>query len=437
MTRYVVGSVLLTTVGPLLSLVSPYSFLLWWPAVLKGQIWRVFTSFCMAGSGLQLLFDVFMLGRNMLDLETNHFYRNTADFTWALAVIGSLIAALNYPLRATVLFRPLLSAVSYLWARTNPTSSVSLFGVVTVPALLLPYVYLGFDLLQGGIPLVIHSGTGLIAAHVYWYFTAIRPGAGGRSNHQTGPLATPAFLRRLLPPSIDPSVPGGGGTGQPGADDPTNARRMLNTGWGGTAFAPRGRDFNDGRADWAGSAGTGQSIGGGGRAASSSSSWTSWLPFGRGGTSSSSQPAASSSSSSREKQRQDRLDALERRLQSQRDNSIAGRNAAAANANAAAPPSQQSAGRATGPGTTGVNARSGSGATSSSSSMRARAAVDASGSQEKGESESEPLLDASSSGGTVAEQRRHDGDDAHKGKQKQKDEDAGHQWGGSGRRLGE
>lgn len=138
MTRTVVGGCVLITLGPLLRLINPYHVLLWWPAVLKGQIWRILTCFGLAGGELQVLFDFFMLGRNMLDLEVNHFYRDTADFTWALTVIATLIIAINHPLQSTVLFRPLLSATTYLWARSNPTSSVSLFGLVSVPALLLP-----------------------------------------------------------------------------------------------------------------------------------------------------------------------------------------------------------------------------------------------------------------------------------------------------------
>lgn len=134
-----IGLILITSIGPLLQLFSAYHFLLWWPAITgKFQLWRLITCFTLGGNGIQLLFDLFMLGKNMLDLEVNHFYRNTADFSWALIVIGALIMGTNHPLKATVLFRPLLSAINYLWARSNPTASVSLFGFVTVPALLLP-----------------------------------------------------------------------------------------------------------------------------------------------------------------------------------------------------------------------------------------------------------------------------------------------------------
>lgn len=86
-----------------------------------------------------MLFDLFLLGRNVMDLETNApFYRRTSDFVWALVVIGSLLLATNYPLQSTVLFNPMLMSFNYLWARNNANATVSMFGLVSCPASLLP-----------------------------------------------------------------------------------------------------------------------------------------------------------------------------------------------------------------------------------------------------------------------------------------------------------
>ncbi|CAO1636843.1 unnamed protein product [Sympodiomycopsis kandeliae] len=428
--RTVIGSVLLITIGPLLQLVNVYHFLLWWPAILKrGQVWRLLTCFGYGGSGLPFVFDLFILGRNMLDLEVNFFYRKTADFTWALIVIGALIIGANKPLGSTVLFRPLLSALNYLWARSNPNAAVSLFGIVTCPAPLLPYAYLGFDLIQGGLPLAIQSATGLLSAHVYWYLTQILPGDQNQQGRRPGLqlLRTPTFLTRLLPPSADPSV-----TPSQQQDTSSSGRRQLNTGWGGTAFAPRGRDFNDGGSGWA-TTGTGQSIGGSSSTSSSSGSWTSWIPFFGNGNSSSSATTSSSDAARKEKERQDRLKALERRLQSQRANSIAGRNDAASSSTTTPPVVQGQAGRAA-PGATALHQQG----QTASLRMRDHTASNAAKKQQDSE-EQEPLLDTSSSGGTVAEQRRHEDDqNAHK-KSESNSSTQGqqHQWGGSGRRLGE
>ncbi|PWN18813.1 Der1-like protein [Microstroma glucosiphilum] len=200
-TRSLVGLVLLVSVGPILQLANPYTFLLWWPAILKKQqVWRLITCFFLTGGGnMQIIFDVFMLGRNTMELELNHFHRSTADFTWALMVIGSLIIATNYPLGSTVLFKPMLMAINYLWARSNAGATVSLFGVVSCPASLLPYAYLVFDLILGGLPLFIHSSTGLLAAYLYHQLRHDLPSNGGPRL-----IPTPAWLQRALPPSVDP-----------------------------------------------------------------------------------------------------------------------------------------------------------------------------------------------------------------------------------------
>ena len=63
---------------------SPWRFALSWPLVLsKFHLHRVFTCFFFGGSGLKLLFDVFLIFRNSTDLELNHFGRRTAAYTWA------------------------------------------------------------------------------------------------------------------------------------------------------------------------------------------------------------------------------------------------------------------------------------------------------------------------------------------------------------------
>lgn len=303
-------------------------------------------------------------------------------------------------------------------------------------------VYMGFDLLQGGLPLAIQSSTGIISAHVYWYLTAILPGERNSQGIRPGPryLSTPRFLKRLLPPSLDPSQQAQGG--QPQTGDPTNSRRMLNTRWGGTAFAPAGRDFNDGRANWA-APGTGRSIGAtSSSAASSSSSWTSWVPFWGADGSGSSGAGEADEMRRREKARQDRLDALERRLQGQRDNSIAGRNAAAAagGASSAAPSSsagsgviQGQAGRASQVGTTALR----SNAPPTTLRSRETGTTAASKRKDDDDDEQEPLLDPSSSGGAVAEQRRHTDEQQSTSQGTTSEQPQPHQWGSSGRRLGD
>ncbi|CAO1613117.1 unnamed protein product [Parajaminaea phylloscopi] len=479
-TLFLVGATLLVTVGPLLQLINPYLFLLWWPAILKrGQVWRIVTSFFLTGGGLQLIFDLFLLGRNSLDLEVNAYYRRTSEYAWTLLIVATLIVGTNYPLQSTVLFNPLLMALNYLWARNNPTASVSLFGLVSCPAPLLPYAYLLFDLLRGGPGMAVQSATGILAAHIYYYLQQVLPATdGGRGPRLLPP--PPAFLRRLLPDSVDPA----NAAAQAQRDSGRSAAgggRVLSTGWGGTAFAPRGREFGDGQTGWGGGPGGGggstggQTIGSDGSASRGGASETStggWLSsLFNGGRSSGSSTSATKSGDSAE-QRRALLEATERRLRAQRDNSIAGRHAAAA---AAAGPSSSSsssdsnmvqqgaAGRGT-VGSTATNSASSaspsirsrfatagvstaSGATSSShTSSRRQRRMDTDEENEDGEEQ----LDASGSGGSVAEQRwaepsssygdrnTRSGRDSDRGTEANSTTHGGqgHQW-GQGQRLGE
>lgn len=465
-TRFLVGSTLLVTVGPLLKLVNPYFFLLWWPAIIKhGQVWRLVTNFFLTGGGIQVIFDLFLLGRNSLDLEVNAYYRRTADYTWSLLIVNALIVATNYPLQSTVLFNPMLMALNYLWARNNPSASVSLFGLVTCPAPLLPYAYLLFDLLRGGMGLAVQSATGILSAHIYYYLSTVLPATNGGRGPNLLPAA-PAMLRRLLPDSVDPAfanAPRSDGRDS-GTASASGGGRVLSTQWGGTAFAPRGREFGDGQTNWGGgNSASGQTIGSSGSGSGSSSSsssgsggggagWLSFLNRSRGGQTGSSSTLSTAPKTNAAAQRQAMLEATERRLRAQRENSIAGRNEAAAARNAhaqttaASSPVEGRAGTSSfgstatpRPPTNAAAPRTTEGPPSASAStLRSRFASSA---RSNSEDQDEQHLDASGSGGSVAEERRPDKDHKSGASQQsqqttQQDGDGEYRW-GPGQRLGE
>lgn len=428
-TRYMLGATGAITLPCILAITSPWRFALSWPLVIyKYHIHRIFTSFFYGGSGLKLLFDVFLLYRNSSDLELNHFGRRTADYTWSLLFMGTVILAANYPLGSPIFFTPLLNALVYVWARANPTSSVSFFGMVNCPSKWLPYVYIGLDLLQGGPGAAMVSSTGLLAGYAYWVLDQVLPaqrGNRGRGGGRGGSyIPTPGFLERLLPDSLDPALEGQNMGNR-------NARRVA----GGTAWnasRDRGHRLSDRSTSSTTSRPTSiaSALGAGARSTISSLN-----PF-RGSTSSSSNTSAGP-------KREDLLAAAERRLRASQSSSIVGRNA-----------SERPAGTNK-PGTTGVNPRP-SAAAASTQNLRKTAAgagqskmftfgqLNEKRSAMEGEEE-----DHSSSGGAVAEQRWPKG----KGKAKARESDdqaedagsrgaqggagAGHSWGSGGQRLGD
>lgn len=427
-TRYMLGATGAITLPCILAITSPTPFVLYWPWIIsRFHIHRIFTSFFYGGSGLKLLFDVFLLYRNSSDLELNHFGRRTADYTWSLLVMGSVILAANYPLGSAVLFGPLLNALVYVWARANPTSSVSFFGMVNCPSRWLPYVYIGLDLLQGGPPAAIQSSTGLLAGYVYWLLDQVLPaqrGAGGRGGGRGGSyVPTPGVLERLLPDSLDPALEGQNMGNR-------NARRVA----GGTvwnASRDRGHRLSSSSSSTSGPNSIAAALGAGAR-----SSFSSLNPL-RGSAWSS---RANASGPSRE----DLLAAAERRLRSSQASSIVGRNAA-----------ERPAGSNVS-GTTSLNPRPAAAAAAGSTTNLRKTAAAAGQSnmftfgqlhEKRAGGQGEQEEDHSSSGGAVAEQRWGKG----KGKGKARDSDdeaetksnaqsgagSGYSWGSGGQRLGE
>ncbi|GAA5967546.1 hypothetical protein JCM11641_005690 [Rhodosporidiobolus odoratus] len=200
-TRTVVGGVLAATLPCLLQVLSPYR-LAFLPHRIAAnwELQRIVTPFLFGGGGLPLVFNMIMLYRSLNELETGHFGSRLAEMTWAFVLICGGIIGLNTPLGTPFLFNPFLMAITHLWAQANPTSRVSLYGILTIPAVYFPFALLGMDLLNGGPPAVLVSVTGIVAAHAYWFISNILPRQnGGRQNPLLASLLTPPdFLVRQL-----------------------------------------------------------------------------------------------------------------------------------------------------------------------------------------------------------------------------------------------
>lgn len=304
----------------------------------------------------------------------------------------------------------------YLWARANPHARVSLFGLVTIPAPYLPYAYLGLDLIRGGPGLAIQSATGIVAGHAWYFVNDILPAQNGGRRI----LSAPQFLRNLLPDSVDPALEGQRpATGEGGSSRTTGF---------GTAFAPRGRGFGDGGTSSGSPAGQGNTLQG-----SSGGGVQGWL--GRLGSAGwltgNGNASASSVGGGAGPSREAILAAAERRLREQRASSVTGRQGARTPWTNTAPAG-------------GTLGNRDSGATGASTGMSEAIRRSGAGSMTRGPgtfsqlqqaSEKPREETASSSGGSVAEQRKptpaEDQSAARGGQDSVK-----HQWGTGGNRLG-
>ncbi|KAL8277549.1 hypothetical protein RQP46_009981 [Phenoliferia psychrophenolica] len=176
----------------------------------KAELWRLLTPFFYGGSGIPLVFDVFLLYRNASDLEERHFQRKTAEFAWALIIVCGGIIGLNTPLQTPILFHPFLMALTHIWAQTNATAQVSLFGLINMPAPYFPFALLGIDLVKGGPSYALQSFTGLAAAHAWYFLSTIYPAQNGGRGF--GFMSPPQWLATLLATPPAPNASGAQGS---------------------------------------------------------------------------------------------------------------------------------------------------------------------------------------------------------------------------------
>ncbi|KZP28358.1 DER1-domain-containing protein [Athelia psychrophila] len=205
-TRFLCASSLAVSVPVNLGVVSAYKVVIIWELVTKKwEIWRVFTSFFLGGSGIAYLFDLMMLyncllssiaSRNSNTLEETHFTGRSADYAWQLLVASSGILALSYPLRSVVNAHPLLITLAYVYGQLAPPGTTSsIMGLITIPVVYYPYMMVVMDLLISGTSTAAGGVVGLVVGHL-WYW-AIFGGEGGRGPFQARGRA-PGWLKRLF-----------------------------------------------------------------------------------------------------------------------------------------------------------------------------------------------------------------------------------------------
>lgn len=223
-TRTLVALALGVTGPVALGLLDPY-YVLWSSRHIlkKLELWRVITPFFFAGSGMQLLFDLFLLYRNSIALETQSFAGRSADYAWTIICLMGAVVGTNYPLKSVIFWGPMMSGLGFLWSQINPEALVSLFGLPPFKAAYFPFAMLALDFVRGGMPLASQSFSGVLAGYAVHYLIYVYPSP---SNGGQRPwfMYPPAFLVRLLD-----------GPGQT-----TGGGQRLG---GGTAFAPRSRGW--------------------------------------------------------------------------------------------------------------------------------------------------------------------------------------------------
>ncbi|RKU42439.1 hypothetical protein DL546_002403 [Coniochaeta pulveracea] len=174
------------------------------------EIWRPFTSFCLTGPQIGIIFDTYWLYQYLVQLETaNPRLPRKEDVLWYLLVVGSTIIALNQYFTGWSFFlHGLIIALCYTSVQDQRGQKANFF-FFTVPAQAMPYCMLLSSLLMNPaiIPLQL---TGIVAAHLFDFLTRIYPEFSGGPNLLPAPaflsyfVQTPRLIRRDYGTAIRP-----------------------------------------------------------------------------------------------------------------------------------------------------------------------------------------------------------------------------------------
>lgn len=192
-TRTLLTGVALTSLPPLLYLVSPVHLVNFWDYTVRGEVWRPVTAFLYGGGGIELLFGLFFIYQYSMQLETSKFGSSTADYAWYLLFNCVTILFLNYFTNAPVYFNALTLALCTTACLETPSQQTALFGMLRMPMLYLPYAMLAISFVTGGPSAALIQGTGLASAHLWRHVSETMP-ANGAPNH----VATPNWVRAIL-----------------------------------------------------------------------------------------------------------------------------------------------------------------------------------------------------------------------------------------------
>ncbi|KLU84281.1 derlin-2.1 [Magnaporthiopsis poae ATCC 64411] len=174
-----------------------YSFRSVW---VNSQYWRLLTTFLYFGPfSLDLLFHVYFMQRYCRLLEESS--GRSAHFSWLLLYATTCLIVASPFVSMPFLAHSLSSTLVYIWSRRNPNVRLSFLGLLVFTAPYLPWVLMGFSLLQGAVPK--DEIMGVIIGHVWYFFADVYPPLHGGQR----PLDPPAFWRRLFEADVREETP--------------------------------------------------------------------------------------------------------------------------------------------------------------------------------------------------------------------------------------
>ncbi|XP_018333537.1 derlin-2-like isoform X1 [Agrilus planipennis] len=222
-TRAYTTACVITTIAVQLELASPFQLYFNPTLILKGQVWRLVTTFLFFGAfGFNFFFNMIFTYKYCKMLEEGSFRNKTADFVMmflfgATCMIVSFHKLLTNLLYITVYLFSLIGVqisgffinllflgqaftimLVYVWSRRNTFVRMNFFGIFNFQAPYLPWVLLAFSLLLGNAVYV--DLLGIAVGHVYYFIEDVFPSQRGGFKI----LKTPAFMKALFNSNDDP-----------------------------------------------------------------------------------------------------------------------------------------------------------------------------------------------------------------------------------------
>ena len=190
-----------TTTACFMDFVSPLTLYYNYELILRGQYWRILSSFLFFGSfSLDFLFHMYFVVRYCRLLEEGNFRGRTADFIFMLLFGGILMLffVVSFEMFGKIKFlgHPLAFMMVYVWARNpeNLNVRMSLMGLFPFNAPYLPWVLLLFSLFIGN-PIETDL-LGILVGHIYYFLVSVYPRVADiRGWSYRKILVTPSILK--------------------------------------------------------------------------------------------------------------------------------------------------------------------------------------------------------------------------------------------------
>jgi len=175
-------------------ILSPYQLYLNFALIFRSsQYWRLLSNFLFFDRfNLNFFFHIYFLYFYCRRLEENSFHGKSSDFLYMM-LFGCTLMLFVAPLfDLPFLSQSLIMLLLYIWSRRNPLERLRLYGLFTIGAAYLPYIFLALTFMLGGNPIV--DIVGILVGHLYYFFADIVPYEFGFNL-----LQTPFFIKWIFP----------------------------------------------------------------------------------------------------------------------------------------------------------------------------------------------------------------------------------------------